>query len=55
LPVMAAPMDSVMSPDTAIALARESDDVQPVLVRRTANPAGMLSDLSLDDIQRGVQ
>jgi uncharacterized LabA/DUF88 family protein len=41
--------------DTQYALARESDDVQPVLVRRTANPAGMLSDLSLDDIQRGVQ
>ncbi|MGA8986573.1 NYN domain-containing protein [Aeromicrobium sp.] len=40
---------------TQYALARESDDVQPVLVRRTANPAGMLSDLSLDDIERGVQ
>ena len=41
--------------DTQYALARESDDVQPVLVRRSTNPAGMLSDLSLDDIQRGVQ
>ncbi|WP_456697950.1 NYN domain-containing protein [Aeromicrobium sp. P5_D10] len=41
--------------DTQYALARESDDVQPVLVRRNANPAGMLTDLSLDDIQRGVQ
>jgi uncharacterized LabA/DUF88 family protein len=40
---------------TQYALARESDDVQPVLVRRSADPAGMLSDLSLDDIQRGVQ
>jgi uncharacterized LabA/DUF88 family protein len=40
---------------TEYALARESDDVQPVLVRRSTNPAGMLSDLSLDDIQRGVQ
>lgn len=40
---------------TQYALARESDDVQPVLVRRSANPPGMLSDLSLDDIQRGVQ
>ncbi|AXT84055.1 hypothetical protein C6I20_01820 [Aeromicrobium sp. A1-2] len=40
---------------TQYALARESDDVQPVLVRRAANPAGMLSDLSLDDIERGVQ
>ena len=41
--------------DTEYALARESDDVQPVLVRRSTRPAGMLSDLSLDDIQRGVQ
>nr|WP_254450680.1 NYN domain-containing protein [Aeromicrobium stalagmiti] len=41
--------------DTQYALARESDDVQPVLVRRNANPAGVLPDLSLDDIQRGVQ
>jgi uncharacterized LabA/DUF88 family protein len=40
---------------TEYALARESDDVQPVLVRRSTQPAGMLSDLSLDDIQRGVQ
>lgn len=40
---------------TQYALARESDDVQPVLVRRSANPAGMLPDLSLDDIERGVQ
>lgn len=41
--------------DTQYALARENDDVQPVLVRRATKPAGMLSDLSLDDIQRGVQ
>ncbi len=41
--------------DTQYALARESDDVQPVLVRRQNNPAGMLPDLSLDDIARGVQ
>lgn len=41
--------------DTQYALARESDDVQPVLVRRGAEPSGMLSDLSLDDIERGVQ
>jgi uncharacterized LabA/DUF88 family protein len=41
--------------DTEYALARESDDVQPVLVRRSRKPAGMLPDLSLDDIQRGVQ
>lgn len=41
--------------DTEYALARESDDVQPVLVRRSTAPKGMLSDLSLDDIQRGVQ
>ncbi|KAA1397390.1 NYN domain-containing protein [Aeromicrobium ginsengisoli] len=40
---------------TPYALARESDDVQPVLVRRSSKPAGMLPDLSLDDIQRGVQ
>ena len=40
---------------TQYALARESDDVQPVLVRRQNNPVGMLSDLSLDDITRGVQ
>lgn len=40
---------------TPYALARESDDVQPVLVRRSSNPAGMLPDLTLDDIQRGVQ
>ena len=41
--------------DTQYALARESDDVQPVLVRRQDKPAGMLPDLSLDDIERGVQ
>ncbi|MEO6604256.1 MAG: NYN domain-containing protein, partial [Aeromicrobium sp.] len=41
--------------DTQYALARESDDVQPVLVRRQNNPTGMLPDLSLDDIARGVQ
>lgn len=41
--------------DTPYALARESDDVQPVLVRRSTDPTGMLPDLSLDDIQRGVQ
>lgn len=41
--------------DTPYALARESDDVQPVLVRRSAAPKGVLADLSLDDIQRGVQ
>ncbi|GAA3526428.1 hypothetical protein GCM10022234_24600 [Aeromicrobium panaciterrae] len=41
--------------DTQYALARESDDVQPVLVRRQSNPAGMLPDLTLDDIARGVQ
>ncbi|MBC7631679.1 NYN domain-containing protein [Aeromicrobium sp.] len=41
--------------DTQYALARESDDVQPVLVERSTNPPGMLSDLSLDDIERGVQ
>jgi uncharacterized LabA/DUF88 family protein len=41
--------------DTPYALARESDEVQPVLVRRSTNPSGMLTDLSLDDIQRGVQ
>ena len=41
--------------DTQYALARESDDVQPVLVRRSAKPPGILSDLSLDDIERGVQ
>lgn len=41
--------------DTQYALARESDDVQPVLVRRNDDPSGMLSDLSLDDIARGVQ
>jgi uncharacterized LabA/DUF88 family protein len=40
---------------TQYALARESDDAQPVLVRRSANPPGMLSDLTLDDIERGVQ
>jgi uncharacterized LabA/DUF88 family protein len=40
---------------TQYALARESDDAQPVLVRRSANPLGMLSDLTLDDIERGVQ
>jgi uncharacterized LabA/DUF88 family protein len=40
---------------TQYALARESDDAQPVLVRRSANPAGMLPDLTLDDIERGVQ
>lgn len=41
--------------DTQYALARESDDVQPVLVRRGDAPRGMLSDLSLEDIERGVQ
>lgn len=41
--------------DTPYALARESDDVQPVLVRRSSGAAGTLTDLSLDDIQRGVQ
>jgi len=41
--------------DTQYALARPSDDVQPVLVRRSPKPAGMLPDLSLDDIERGVQ
>lgn len=41
--------------DTKYALARESDDVQPVLVRRSEDPVGMLPDLSLDDIARGVQ
>jgi uncharacterized LabA/DUF88 family protein len=40
---------------TPYALARESDDVQPVLVRRSAKPVGMLPDISLDDIERGVQ
>lgn len=40
---------------TQYALARESDDVQPVLVRRASDPPGILSDLSLDDIERGVQ
>ena len=40
---------------TPYALARQSDDDQPVLVRRSTKPAGMLPDLSLDDIQRGVQ
>jgi uncharacterized LabA/DUF88 family protein len=40
---------------TQYALARESDDAQPVLVRRSTKPAGMLSDLTLDDIGRGVQ
>lgn len=40
---------------TPYALARESDDVQPVLVRRQNNPPGMLPDLTLDDITRGVQ
>lgn len=40
---------------TPYALARESDDVQPVLVRRSSKPTGMLPDLTLDDIQRGVQ
>lgn len=41
--------------DTQYVLARESDDVQPVLALRSDQPRGMLSDLSLDDIQRGVQ
>ncbi len=41
--------------DTQYALARESDDVQPVLVRRQSESPGMLTDLSLDDIARGVQ
>lgn len=40
---------------TQYALSRESEDVQPLLVRRSSNPAGMLSDLTLDDIERGVQ
>jgi uncharacterized LabA/DUF88 family protein len=40
---------------TQYALARESDDVQPVLVRRMDDPPGMLPDLTLDDIERGVQ
>lgn len=40
---------------TQYALARESDDNQPVLVRRVDQPAGILTDLSLDDIERGVQ
>ena len=40
---------------TQYALARKSDDVQPVLVRRVDEPSGLLSDLSLDDIERGVQ
>lgn len=40
---------------TPYALARSSDDVQPSLVRRSSRPSGMLPDLSLDDIQRGVQ
>ena len=37
------------------ALARTGDDTQPVLVRRADDPAGMLRDLSLKDIERGVQ
>ncbi len=41
--------------DTPYALARESDDVQPVLVRRQNKPSGMLADLTLADIERGVQ
>jgi uncharacterized LabA/DUF88 family protein len=40
---------------TEYALARENDDVQPKLVRRSTNPKGLMTDLSLDDIQRGVQ
>lgn len=40
---------------TPYALARESDDVQPVLVRRSAKPVGVLPDLSIKDIERGVQ
>lgn len=40
---------------SAYALARTGDDTQPVLVRRADNPAGMLRDLSLKDIERGVQ
>lgn len=40
---------------TEYALARENDDVQPKLVRRSTNPQGLMTDLSLDDIQRGVQ
>lgn len=40
---------------TQYALARESDDDQPVLVRRVDDPSGILPDLSLDDIERGVQ
>ncbi len=37
------------------ALARTGDDTQPVLVRRADQPEGMLRDLSLKDIERGVQ
>lgn len=40
---------------TEYALARTGDDRQPVLVRRADDPPGMLRDLSLDDIERGVQ
>lgn len=40
---------------TQYALARQSDDDQPVLVRRMDDPSGILPDLSLDDIERGVQ
>lgn len=40
---------------TQYALARESDDVQPVLVRRADDPPAILPDLSLTDIERGVQ
>ena len=40
---------------TQYALARESDDAQPVLVRREDDPPGILPDLSLDDFERGVQ
>jgi uncharacterized LabA/DUF88 family protein len=40
---------------TQYALARTGDDRQPVLVRRADDPPGMLRDLSLKDIERGVQ
>ncbi|MGJ9421911.1 NYN domain-containing protein [Aeromicrobium sp. CF3.5] len=40
---------------SAYALARTGDDTQPVLVRRADHPDGMLRDLSLKDIERGVQ
>lgn len=40
---------------TPYVLARASDDTQPVLARRLDNPPGILPDLSLDDVVRGVQ